>query len=178
MLIIEELQEAAWSPGAPGAQWILLLWRVYKHQLWVITRRTEADSSCLESWKGSGGWFRGSWGRGARAVDARGRPWPMPGNEGGMGRHSQQGTNPVGHGKNSHGFSSSSPCCPSEQGLPKPARILAAWNLFRVLMVWDVVCSMWGENKRKLMFVIGDLVIPQHGKCWFWKGKQTERLNF
>lgn len=42
--------------------------------------------------------------------------------------------------------------------------------------MWCVLYE--GENKRKIMFVIGDLVIPQHGKRWFWKGKQTEKLNF
>lgn len=143
MLIIEELQKkqkAAWSPGAPGAQWILILWRVYKHQLWVITRRTEPDSSCRESWKSSGGSFRGSWGRGARAVDARGRPWPTLapcegtrvgwGDTAGMG---QQGTDPVWRGKNTDGFSSSSFCSPSEQGIPETARIFGSLNLVRCL---------------------------------------------
>lgn len=31
---------------------------------------------------------------------------------------------------------------------------------------------------KVMMFVINGLVITQQGKCWFWKGKQTEELNF
>lgn len=192
MLIREELQEAAWSPGDPGAQWILILWRVYKHQLWVITRRTDPDSSCLESWKGPGGSFRGSWGRGARALDARGRPWPtlapcegMWDGETRLGWASRALT-PHWHGKKTSGFSSSSPCSPSEQGIPKAMRILAAWtscDVFRVLVLWDLVCWKWGGNNSRKNDDVCNRWFGDHptGKVPVLEGKANggaEFLNF
>lgn len=45
--------------------------------------------------------------------------------------------------------------------------------------MWCVAYEGKIKAGKMIMFVIGDLVTPpQQGKCWFWKGKQTEKLNF
>lgn len=101
-------------------------------------------------------------------MDARGRPWPMPGNTGGMGRHGQDGQQ--GMEKTQMG-SSSLALAPllskvyqnqREFWQPKPCAMSSESWWFGT---WCVVYEGKITAGKMMMFVIDDLVIPQQGKC-------------
>lgn len=48
-------------------------------------------------------------------------------------------------------------------------------------VVWDLGMLQMRKKiiaAKIIMFVIDDLVIAEQGKCCFWKGKQSQELNF
>lgn len=131
--------------------------------------------------------LQGSWGRGARAVDARGRPWPTLEME--MERHGQDG--PAGHWPLA-GMEKRQVCSPPLLPLaPLLSKVhqnqWEFWQLEPCVMssesqVWDLVYCSWGENNSRKNDVcnrwFGD---HPTGKVLFLEGKANagaEFLNF